>query len=56
MTHDTSTWSEPELLRFLEEREKESIHLDYKGSGALGNSDRKKRELSKDVSAFANEP
>lgn len=54
MTHDTSKWSEPELLRFLEEREKESIYLDYKGSGALGSSDRKKRELSKDVSAFAN--
>ncbi|MHB1003395.1 MAG: AlbA family DNA-binding domain-containing protein [Thermoleophilia bacterium] len=51
---NTIKWTEPELLHFLDEKEKESIYLDYKGSDALGKTDRKKRELSKDVSAFAN--
>lgn len=32
----------------------ESIHLDYKASGALDKSETKKKEISKDVSAFAN--
>ncbi len=32
----------------------ESIHLDYKTSGALDKSETKKKEISKDVSAFAN--
>lgn len=32
----------------------ESIHLDYKAAGALANTDVKKKEISKDIAAFAN--
>ncbi len=32
----------------------ESIHLDYKAAGALANTEAKKKEISKDVAAFAN--
>ncbi|MDB5162578.1 MAG: ATPase [Candidatus Saccharibacteria bacterium] len=32
----------------------EDIHLDFKASGSLGKQDKKKTEISKDVSAFAN--
>ena len=32
----------------------ENIHLDYKAADALSKSDNKKKEISKDVSAFAN--
>jgi hypothetical protein len=32
----------------------EDIHLDFKASGSLGKEDKKKTEISKDVSAFAN--
>ena len=33
---------------------KESLTLEYKGSGAVGKTDSKKDELAKDASAFAN--
>jgi hypothetical protein len=32
----------------------ESLHLEYKEAGALGSSEHQKKEISKDISAFAN--
>ena len=50
--HDT--WQEADLLQLVSEQADESLELDFKESGALQKTDGKKRELSKDVSAFAN--
>ncbi len=47
-------WREEDLLNLISAGEKESITLDYKACGSLQNTDGKKNELSKDVSAFAN--
>jgi len=47
-------WTETDLLRLIESQEKESLTLEYKSSDALHQTDGKKNELSKDVSAFAN--
>ncbi|MDP2856808.1 MAG: ATP-binding protein [Bacillota bacterium] len=43
-----------DLERFINDEVEESLTLDYKSADALGKSDGKKREISKDVSAFAN--
>jgi len=45
---------EPELLALIANQVEENIHLDYKGAEALLKTDGKKKEISKDVSAFAN--
>jgi predicted HTH transcriptional regulator len=42
------------LKSLIENQTEESIHLEYKSSGALANQDNKKSEISKDVSAMAN--
>lgn len=47
-------WRESDLLALVASGEKESLILEYKACDALGISDGKKNELSKDVSAFAN--
>jgi len=47
-------WDENDLLKLIETGEKENIQLDYKACYALALTDRKKDEISKDVSAFAN--
>ena len=49
-----SDWRESDLLKLVASGEKESLILEYKACDALGMSDGKKNELSKDVSAFAN--
>jgi hypothetical protein len=49
-----TNWLEADLLSLIETAEKESLTLDYKACDALGFSDSKKNEISKDVSAFAN--
>jgi len=45
---------ESEILFLIENSVKENINLDYKSAAALENTPSKKREISKDVSAFAN--
>lgn len=45
---------EAELITLITNQVEENIHLDYKGAGSLLNTSDKKKELSKDVSAFAN--
>jgi len=47
-------WDQAELQRYIDEGIEESLTLDYKAADALGNSDGKKREITKDVTAMAN--
>ena len=51
---DSWDWDEDYLLSMIQSGTQESIALDFKRSEALQNTDGKKNELSKDVSAFAN--
>lgn len=43
-----------DVQNLISKQIEENLHLDYKASGSLGKSDGKKREITKDVSAFAN--
>lgn len=47
-------WQEQDILLLIANGIKESIELDYKTCDALQKSDGKKKEVSKDISAFAN--
>ena len=47
-------WEEEDLRQLIEVAMQESINLDYKQCGSLAKEERKKNEISKDVSAFAN--
>ena len=47
-------WNFDKLVEYIDNGIEESIHLDYKAADALGKSEGKKKEISKDVSAFAN--
>jgi len=46
--------TEKDLVDIVEGGQEESLYLDYKGSGALVNTETAKSQISKDVSAFAN--
>jgi hypothetical protein len=47
-------WTEADLMALIATGEKESLTLDYKASASLDRTDKRKSELSKDVSAFPN--
>jgi hypothetical protein len=47
-------WDEAGLQRMVQNKVEESLVLDYKDSKALAQSDHERREIAKDVSAFAN--
>jgi Putative DNA-binding domain len=47
-------WDERTIQTFVTNKVQESIHLDYKSSGALQKTDAKTHDISKDVSSFAN--
>lgn len=49
-----TVWDEARLRQLINDQIEESLTLDYKAAEALGNSDKKKKEISKDVSAMAN--
>ena len=51
---DTEDYSIVDIQRLIDQEVEENIHLDYKASGSLSQEDRKKNELTKDISAFAN--
>jgi predicted HTH transcriptional regulator len=51
---DSLEWDEAEVASLIENQVQESLTLDYKRSDALGKTDSKRNELSKDISAFAN--
>lgn len=48
------TWTQQRLEAMIVNKAEESIHLDFKAAGALGKEDGKRKEICKDVSAFAN--
>ena len=54
MNTDATTWKKCDLLLLIANAVQENVQLDYKSCGALQNTDRKKSDVSKDVSAFAN--
>jgi hypothetical protein len=47
-------WTLQKLQSYIHDKVEENIHLDYKAADSLAKSDGKKKEISKDVSAFAN--
>jgi len=51
---DPQEWDEAEVASLIRNQVQESLTLEYKRSDALGRTDSKRNELSKDVSAFAN--
>lgn len=51
---DKEILTEEEINQLISLNVEESIHLDFKQAESLGKNDRKKLELAKDVSAFAN--
>lgn len=48
------TFTEKDIQDLIDNEIEESIYLDFKAGEALGKSDGKRKEISKDVSAFAN--
>ncbi len=47
-------WTLERIGKLISGRVQEDLHLDYKAAGSLDRSEKKKDEISKDVSAFAN--
>lgn len=47
-------FTETELILMIQSKVEENLHLDYKGAGSLASTDGKKKEIAKDISAFAN--
>ena len=47
-------FTEAELNQMIANQTEEDLHLDYKGAGSLATTDGKKKEIAKDISAFAN--
>lgn len=43
-----------DIIALIDNEAEESVHLDFKAAGALSKDDKKKAEIAKDVSAFAN--
>lgn len=43
-----------DITALIDNEAEESVHLDFKAAGALSKDDKKKAEIAKDVSAFAN--
>lgn len=53
-TKPSHDWDESDVLALIRDGVAENVNLDYKRSGALGKAGGRKREISKDASAFAN--
>lgn len=47
-------WTLEKINQFIKDGIEENTHLDYKGAGSIDNTNEKKKEISKDISAFAN--
>lgn len=54
MKSKMSHWDAARLYQLIADQIEESLTLDYKAAGALDNTDKKKKEVTKDVSAMAN--
>lgn len=51
---ELSSYSIDDINSLISSKTEENIHLDFKASGSLDYSDKKKDEISRDISAFAN--
>lgn len=51
---DVELWEESDIVQLISNKIEESLTLDFKRADSLQQSDGKKSEISKDVSAFAN--
>lgn len=51
---DKEIYTIKDIQYLIDNGVEESIHLDFKAAGALAKDDKKKNEIAKDVSAFAN--
>lgn len=47
-------WKEEDILNLIHNKVRESLNLEYKSCDALAKTEGKRKEISKDVSAFAN--
>lgn len=47
-------WTKGKIEEYISQGIEENKHLEYKGAGAVGKSEEKKKEISKDISSFAN--
>jgi len=52
--YDKEDYTTDDIQSLIDNEVEESIYLDFKEAGALDKSDHKKKEISKDVSSFAN--
>ncbi|NAY90603.1 ATP-binding protein [Muricauda sp. JGD-17] len=52
--HKLESYDFETIKSFIENEIEESIHIEFKSAGALSKKDGQKKEVSKDVSAFAN--
>lgn len=51
---DKTEYCIDDITALIENEAEESVHLDFKAAGSLSKDDKKKAEIAKDVSAFAN--
>lgn len=51
---EKTEYSIDDLTALINNEAEESVHLDFKAAGSLSKDDKKKAEIAKDVSAFAN--
>ena len=51
---DLSDYTQADIQSLIDNNVEESIHLDFKAAAALDKSEKKKDEIAKDVSSFAN--
>lgn len=51
---EKTEFTEADIQEFIKDEVEESLYLEYKESGAIDKTDSKKKEIAKDVSAFAN--
>ena len=51
---DLKDYSQTDIQSLIDNNVEESVHLDFKAAPALDKSEKKKEEISKDVSSFAN--
>lgn len=54
MNETSREWTKAKVEQLVKDGIEESLNLEYKSCGALGKTDEKKKEISKDVSSFAN--
>ncbi len=52
--YEKTEYSYEDIIGLIENEVEESIYLDFKDAKALDKSDNKKKDISKDVSSFAN--